>query len=268
MGQFLSAFVQLASWPAHTSVGLIFFLPSVLFLWRGLESRPALNDPRWFNIMALGWVLTQILAIAVGRAQLPLQYRYFDILLVGLTINLVSAFWVFQSHAAEGKRAIWRSSVLAAWLCVLALSLTHPQRHLPDKIEEWRTILATGSRNVQRYLATGDASFLARTPAAEVPAFDPGRLRELLDTPEIRSALPPELLLRAAPHTWVEAFKSSFLRLGALWLSLGTLALASVVAQMALAARREAQSFPADSAAPQKRDRTARVFPLGSADLS
>ena len=69
-------------------------------------------------------------------------------------------------------------------------------------------MLATGSRNVQSYLATGESSFLFRAPAAEVPSFFPKRLRELLDTPEIRSALPPTLLSANAPHPWVEAFKT------------------------------------------------------------
>lgn len=216
-------------------------MPSALFLLRALAARPAFSDPRWFNVMALSWVLSQMLALAAGRALLPLQSRYFDILLVGLTINLVSAFWLFQLNAAERKPVIWRSLALAAWLCVLALSLTHPQRHLPDKIEEWRTILETGGRNVRNYIATGDASFLARAPAVEVPAFDPGRLRELLDTPEIRSALPPELLSREPPDSWVEAFKRGFLRLGPLCLGLGVLLLIAVVAPGALTpARRRA----------------------------
>src|SRR5271165_635836 len=228
--QGISAFVALASWPAHSSVGLVFFLPTAFFVLRALAARPALNDPRWFNIMALGWVLSQILALAVGRGYLPLQYRYFDFLLVGVSVNVVSAFWLFQASAVGHRPATWRSLALAAWLGVLALSLTHPQRHLPDKIEEWRTILANGSRNVQHYLATGDASFLDKTPGVEVPAFDRHRLRELLDTPEIRSALPPELTGITPPRLWVEAMKALFLRLGFWWLGCGVLLLSIVVA--------------------------------------
>ncbi len=181
--QVLSAFVALASWPAHMSLGLVFFLPSALFLLRVLQDSPALSDPRWFNIMALGWILSQILAIAVGRGLLPLQYRYFDFLLAGLSGNIVSAFWLFQARARESKPATWSLLALIVWLGFLGVSLTQPQRHLPDKIEEWRTILANGSRNVQQYLTTGDASFLAGAPAVEIPAFDAAPLRELLDTP-------------------------------------------------------------------------------------
>jgi hypothetical protein len=229
--QFLSALVALMSWPAHSGLGLIIFLPSALFLFRALADRPALSDPRWFNVTALGWVASQMTALAVGRALFPLQSRYSDTLLVGVTISLVSAFWLFQRSAARGHPAGWRALALIAWLSFLALSLTHPQRHLPDKIEEWRSITATGAKNVQRYLATGDASFLNGAPAVEVPSFDPGRLRELLDMPEIRSTLPPELSVRDPPRPWVEAFKRTYLRLGSVWLAGGALLLALVIAR-------------------------------------
>ena len=253
VGQFLSAFVGLASWPAHTALGLVLISPTLAFLARALGDRPTLSDPRWFNVAMFGWVVSQMLALAVGRAWLPLQNRYFDILLIGTTINFVSAFWLFQRHASKRDRATWRTFALAAWLFALALSLTHPQRHLPDQIEEWRTMLATGSRNVQSYLATGDSSFIFRAPAAEVPSFFPKRLRELLDTPEIRSALPPALLSVEAPRPWVEAFKSGFLRLGGVWIAIGALLLTAVLVRSARAAA-EPDTRLAVSSAPEAAD--------------
>jgi hypothetical protein len=236
--QFLSAFVALASWPAHTALGLVLILPTLVFLSRTVADRPTLSDPRWFNVAMFGWVVSQMLALAIGRTSLPLQSRYSDILLIGTTINLVSAFWLFQRDAPKRSLLSWRSFALATWLIVLTLSLTHPQRHLSGEIEAWRTMLATGSRNVQSYLATGESSFLFRAPAAEVPSFFPKRLRELLDTPEIRSALPPTLLSVNAPHPWVEAFKTGFLRLGSVWIAIGTLLLTAVVVRSPRAARR------------------------------
>jgi hypothetical protein len=115
-------------------------------------------------------------------------------------------------------------------------------------------MLATGTRNVQSYLATGETSFLFRAPGAEVPSFFPKRLRELLDTPEIRSALPPALLSVEAPHPWVEALKSSFLRLGSAWIAIGTLLLAAVVVRMAQAAPKPETHCLAASSAPKTAD--------------
>ena len=72
----------------------------------------------------------------------------------------------------------------------------------------------------------------------EIPAFDPAPLRALLDTPEIRAALPPVLLSRAEPANWVETFKSNVLRLSGLWLVLGLALLTLAVIPTARSSRR------------------------------
>jgi hypothetical protein len=59
----------------------------------------------------------------------------------------------------------------------------------------------------------------------------------MLDTPEIRSILPPELLPRDAPEPWVAAFKRVFTRMSFVWLGLGTLLLAAVLGRMAFLPR-------------------------------
>ena len=76
------------------------------------------------------------------------------------------------------------------------------------------------------------------TPMLQIPYSEKGRLRELLDTPKIRSALPPELLPREPPRPWVELFKQGFLRLGFVWLGLGALILAAVIARSAFPPRK------------------------------
>ena len=117
--QFLSAFVALASWPAHTALGLVLILPTLVFLSRTVGDRPTLSDPRWFNVAMFGWVVSQMLALAFGRALLPLQSRYSDILLIGTTINFASAFWLFQRDAPKRNLLTWRSFALATWLIAL-----------------------------------------------------------------------------------------------------------------------------------------------------
>jgi hypothetical protein len=229
-GQALQAFGVLASWPSNNLLGLIFFLSSAIFVWRALAEPPPLTDPRWFNVTALVWVVGQILLLAVGRAQFPLQTRYADILLTGVTINLVSVLWLFQSNLARPTLKPWGRLSLATWLGLLALSLVHSQRHLPDGIEEWRTILATSQTNVRNYLVAGDPDFVSRAPMREVPSENPGRLREMLDTPEIRAALPPALTSKAPPRPWLEALKEFLLGTGPVWLGSAVLLLIAVVA--------------------------------------
>ena len=79
-----------------------------------LVEHPGLTIGAGCIFAALVGVMGQIVALAFGRAEASIQPRYIHILLVGSMINGVSAFWVFQSTA--GKRPMWRSLVLAAWL--------------------------------------------------------------------------------------------------------------------------------------------------------
>ncbi|HZZ61883.1 MAG TPA: hypothetical protein VFE63_12010 [Roseiarcus sp.] len=234
VGQFLSALLKLASWPAHGYIGLILLAPSALFCLRALVDRPLLGDVRWFNVVSFIWVLSQILALAAGRAHFPLQSRYSDTLLIGLTISLVSAFSLFRWKATERKRMIWRSLALAGWLAVFILSLANPLHDLRWFIDLRRHVAETEAKNLTGYLTTGDASFLAGAPALEIPYSESSQLRKLLDTPEIRSALPPALLSRDPPRQWVEALKRVLLRLDFVSLGLGVLLLVAVVAWGAL----------------------------------
>jgi hypothetical protein len=202
-----------------------------LFCVLTFADRPPVSDARWFNVAAFGWILTQFLAFAAGRAEIGVQNRYLDTLLIGLAINLASVFWLVGSYLVGGKLGIARSLALAAWLAVVAASLAHEARHVPRLLDFRRQTAEVQAKNVRGYLATGDRSYLSGAPELEIPYAVSSRLRELLDTPEIRSALPPELLSRAKPLNAVEAFKRTFLALGAIWLGAGVLLLIAILAR-------------------------------------
>jgi hypothetical protein len=233
--QFLSAVVELASWPAHPNFAVFMAAPAVLFCIRTISDRPALNDPRWFNVAAFGWVLTQFFAFAAGRAVIPVENRYFDTLLIGLAVNMTSFFWLVESSAAAGKRRVWWSAALAAWLVIVATSLVRPAHPLPGSMEWRRETAEVQENNVRSYLATGDASSLDRARLFEIPYSDATRLRQLLDAPEIHAALPPELFSRDTPPNWVEAIKRTFLAQGYTWLGAGILLLLLTVIRTAVA---------------------------------
>jgi hypothetical protein len=228
--QFLSAVFELASWPAPPNLGTLMAAPSVLFCLRTMADRPPLNDSRWFNVVAFGWVLTQFAAFATGRALVPVENRYFDTLLVGLAINMTTFFWLVESGGADGKRKIWLSTALAAWLIIVIASLIRPAHPLPGSMDWRRKTAEVQERNLRFYLATGDPSYLAGAPLMDIPYPDATRLRELLDTPQIRAALPPELLSRDPRSNWVEVLKRTFLAQGYTWLGAGVLLLMAVVA--------------------------------------
>src|SRR5271157_2629101 len=232
--RFLSAFLALASWPAPAVLGLVMVLPSALFCLRTFADRPALSDARWFNVAAFGWILTQIVVLAAGRGAAPIANRYFELLLIGVAINLTSVFcllgWILRSQVG-GQRKILASLGLAAWLALVAASLAHEERHLPAYFSYRRQIAEVQAQNLRSYLATGDASYLAGVPGVEIPYPVSSRLREVLDMPEIRAALPPQLLSRDAPPNWVEAFKRNFLGHGFTWLGSGVVLLIVIIAR-------------------------------------
>lgn len=229
--QFLSAVFELASWPAPPNLGVLMALPSVVFCVRTLADRPPLSDARWFNVAAFGWIFTQFAAFAAGRALIPVENRYLDTLLIGLAVNMTSFFWLVGSDAVSGRRKVWWSAALAAWLIIVGASLVHPAHPLPGSMELRRQTAKIQEKNLRDYLATGDASALAGAPLVDIPYPEASRLRQLLDTPEIRAALPPELRSRATPSNWVETFKRTFLAPGYLWLGAGVLLLIAVVAR-------------------------------------
>ena len=83
----------------------------------------------------------------------------------------------------------------------------------------------------------------------DIPYPEATRLRELLDAPELRAALPPELLSRNTPSNWVEAFKRTFLAQGYIWLGAGVLLLIALVAREAWV-RQLGRSWHANSTSP------------------
>jgi hypothetical protein len=234
-GEFLSAFLTLASWPVPIALGLVVALPSAFFCLRTIVDRPTLGDPRWFNVAAFGWILTQYFALAAGRAGAAVQNRYLDTLLIGLAINLTSVFWLLGSDPIVRNRKIRRNIALAAWATIVGLPLAHEARHLAGFVEYRRDTAAVEAKNVRGYVATGDASYLAGAPGLEIPYPVSSRLRELLDAPEIRAALPPELLSRNKSANWVEAFKWAFLAQGYVWLGGGVLLLVAIIFAAAFA---------------------------------
>jgi hypothetical protein len=233
--QFLSAVFELASWPAPPNLGLLMTLPSIVFCLRTFADRPALSDARWFNVAAFGWTFTQFAAIAAGRALIPVEVRYLDTLLVGLAVNMASLFWLVGSGAVSGKRKMWWFAALAAWLVIVAASLIRPAHPLPGSMDLRRQTAEVQEKNLRGYLATGDASYLAGAPLVDIPYPEAPRLRDLLDTPEIRAALPPELVSRDPSSNWVEALKRTFLTQGYTWLGLGALLLIVLIAREAWA---------------------------------
>ena len=71
----------------------------------------------------------------------------------------------------------------------------------------------------------------------QIPYSEMGRLRELLIRPKFAPRCPGAASAQPA-GPWVEVFKQGFMRLGFVWLGLGALILAAVIARAAFTAKR------------------------------
>ena len=177
--------------------------------------------------------------------------------MIGLAVNMTSFFWLVESYAPQRQSQDLVVRGPRGWLVIVAASLVRPAHPLPGSMEWRRQTAEVQERNVRSYLATGDASYLAGAPLSDIPYSEATRLRQLLDAPEIRAALPPELLSRDAPSNWVEAFKRTFLAQGYTWLGAGILLLLLTVIRTAVAPawwistkRRASSGFPQAGSSP------------------
>jgi hypothetical protein len=195
LDQFLHAFGRILSWPSKSELGLILYVPTLLFAWRLLGEAPDRADKRWFNLAVLGWLLLQFMALAYGRADLPLSSRYLDIIQIGIVLNGVSALFLLSAFAETVWQRRWAVAALVCWFVVLIFGLQGEANHsVGGGIEFRRDSAAIETENIRAYLHTGDFSILADKPPIDISFPSAERLRGFLDDPTIRAILPVTLI--------------------------------------------------------------------------
>jgi hypothetical protein len=233
LGMFLAALATIASWPWKTALpGAVVYLPAVAFLVRTLKERPEASDARWLNVATLGWLAAQYAAFAFGRATGPVSSRYLDVFLVGVMMSLVSALWLLAQRAGEMRSRRRIAVAVMTWLAIVGVGLARTAiADLPGQVEVRRDTATIETSNVRGYLATGDFSYLDNKPFLSIPYPSAERLRDLLDVPAIRSALPPELLSQPPRVDAVQSLKEALLRFWGLFVGAGSLLLAAAAAR-------------------------------------
>lgn len=207
---FLVAATRLLGWPAPVPLGLVFYLP-ILGLAASLLRAPFnRNDPRWFPIAVCGFVIIQVAAIALGRANgLLLASRYFDLLQIGMMANFAAALALMIPSKENPKRRFVLRAGMALWCVFLSLSVGLAARKIGGMIETRRQMAAIELQNARDYFTSGDSAHLAHKPAEEIGYPWPPRLREALDDPTLRKILPPSLNPAARVNPAVESIKAA-----------------------------------------------------------
>ncbi len=230
IGMFVSALLAIASWPfdvvlgrAGVVIGLLFYLPSLLLTIRVLREAPPLADPRWFNLLVLGWLVTQFIVLAYGRAATPLASRYTDTYALATVVNVASllhllpATWRFRR--VQGGEA-FAAIIICASLVGLRLYI-RPLSFGMDGVVMRRDTARIEADRVQCYLASHDPTCLDAARPLDLPYPDAVRLRGLLDDPAIRAVL-PSVLTTGQPATGaLETFKQGLMAGWAAFMALG-----------------------------------------------
>ena len=188
----------LLSWPfAGIWWSLLFQAPwvvSLVYWWRHREDKHAAGDGL---IGAMGlWVASMVFAIAYGRGVTAdnIGVRYYDVLILGLFINIPALIRLSGRQAASWRRLLW-SGVGCAWLIVLTIGLW--QHNRPENLANmfnYQHGLAIEQRKVVR-------EFLVSNDAAKLQEFENNSHRfphfqitlDFLRDPKVPALLPPSL---------------------------------------------------------------------------
>jgi hypothetical protein len=188
-GEWWGAARRALAWPAVEmgGLGLALWLPAgwaAVRLWRTRRAGEG-------ELMALGlsaWVVGQAAAMAYARGHgfTEVSSRYTDLLAVGVLAGLRLALGLGESGAA-GTAGRWLPAGGVLLVAGAGLWAT-----TSAALASARAYHQAGLRHgaaVRGFVRDGDARALA---AGELPYPDADRLRRLLDTPSLRSVLPPE----------------------------------------------------------------------------
>jgi hypothetical protein len=227
---FLAALLAIVSWPfgavlgrAGVVIGPLFYLPSLVLAVRVLREKPPVTDPRWFNLLVLGWLLTQFIVLAYGRAAGPLAPRYVDTYELATVLNVVSFLHLLP--AGWRLRRAWGAEAFAA--IVICAVLVGARLHMRptafgmDGVKLRRETAQIETGRVRGYIATHDPAFLNVTNERDLPYPDPVRLRLLLDDPSILGVLPASLTSGRPNTSPLETLKRGLMAGGPWLLALG-----------------------------------------------
>lgn len=190
------AWVVVLMWPvqsytwAHSLFALLIWSPTLLWLLRLFRVRQASGN----DVFAVGitlWVLFQAFAIAHARGHglVALPSRYMEIPAIGLLGNLWLALRMPYHPTTPSILKLAGTSVAVLGIVLIAITLAGRTQGDLVGMRSHYSLSEVETRNVRAYLASDNLIFLQQ-PALLIPYPDATKLRNFLDNPFIRAALP------------------------------------------------------------------------------
>jgi hypothetical protein len=171
-------------------------IPAVWFCRYTLARRPAISDRAWVAVGIAGWIAIQLVLFAYGRGTL-IAVRYMDIVLLVYPVGLVGVF-AFVDSARATRISRYAAARAAAWVFTVVIGVVVVGYYgTALGALGWSNAARQQLVNVQAYLATRNVDHLkpagARGVTADLSYPNPQRLAQVLEDPDVRAILPPEL---------------------------------------------------------------------------
>lgn len=188
--EFIKALGQVMTWPASGFwyLGVVYYLPAVIFGINMLIDRPSAMDKRWFLLGAVAWCVGQCVSLAYGRAIAPTSSRYLDLVAIGLLVNF-SVMLLLLSKVESQWRYLARIFGFG-WVVVLVAGLAGMYPSIGAELKTKHDLSSIQEAHVREYLCDGNNKHLQNKPHLHIPYPNAVRLQQLLDDTVIRSILP------------------------------------------------------------------------------
>lgn len=185
---FFNALAKVMSWPLPPWCVPLTWAPFVLGSLRTFN--PSKRAPVDVAATVLGgWVFVQALALAYSRGQEmnEIATRYWDILVVGVPVNVYFAVRLGTlSHMSRKTVALAFATLVAIYFGALGWRTAYSFAYL-----QWRsTLTKIEIDHVRKFVVAGDIAELKNKPALNIPYPIPERLAMMLGDPTIRAMLP------------------------------------------------------------------------------
>jgi hypothetical protein len=188
---FLLGFIAIAG---PTIVGVILVqVPVVWYCLHILSMRPAISGRAWVVVGIAGWVGAQVATFAYGRDDV-VGVRYLDVVLIVYPVALVAVL-ALADRAGSTRFRHFAMPAAAAWVFVMVAGIGALGYYgsVRQAVDWWGASGRQQVVNVTAYLTTGDIANLKGKAEFDIPYPDPQRLANVLDDPDVRAILPPEI---------------------------------------------------------------------------
>lgn len=169
--------------------------PAIWFCLNTLARRPAVDDHAWVAAAIAGWVAIQLAIVAYGRGT-AIGSRYMDLLLPVYPVALAAVFRLADGASSSRLRRYAMPGAVTWMFTVVAGLMAWSYYYSLQQAIDWSKSAHQQMENVQAYMSTHNVDYLKvrnNHYLIDLTFPDAAKLAHILDDPDVRSIMPPEI---------------------------------------------------------------------------